>query len=76
MTKSLNRLPMVQLTTAALIGFAVASEEKSPSFVIPEKTEVLTDRYCLDCHNEDEQKGDIRLDSPGKPAFTSMTLSK
>ncbi|MEM7395454.1 MAG: c-type cytochrome domain-containing protein, partial [Verrucomicrobiota bacterium] len=27
-----------------------------------ERTWALLDRYCLACHDEDTQKGDIRLD--------------
>lgn len=62
MTKSLNRLPIVQLASAALIGFATASEEKAPNFVIPEETQILLENHCFDCHDDIEQKGDIRLD--------------
>jgi hypothetical protein len=51
------------MTTAALIGFAAASEEKASSFAIPEETRILLEHHCFDCHDGDEQKGDIRLDN-------------
>lgn len=45
---------------------SVSAEEKSNSahvFEIPEKAEVILDRYCFNCHDEDMQKGNIQLDS-------------
>jgi hypothetical protein len=63
MNQSHTRLPMVRLTTAVLIGFAAASEEKASRFVIPEETQILLENHCLDCHDDIEQKGDIRLDN-------------
>ncbi len=53
------------LLQICLIG-SVAAEVKSSSaatFKIPEKTEVILDRYCFACHDEDMQKGNIRLDN-------------
>lgn len=45
---------------------SVAAEVKSSSvhaFVIPGKAEAILDRYCYNCHDEDTQKGDIRMDN-------------
>ncbi len=53
---------MVLLSTI-LIGFAAASEKNTSHFVVPEETQILLERHCLDCHDDIEQKGDIRLDN-------------
>ncbi len=45
------------LTTCSLAAAALAS----PLTLTPQVTELL-DNYCYDCHDEDTQKGDIRLD--------------
>jgi hypothetical protein len=45
---------------------ASAADEKSNlerAFQIPEKTDALLEHYCLTCHDEESQKGDIRLDN-------------
>lgn len=33
------------------------------AFQIPEKTQILLENHCFDCHDDIEQKGDIRLDN-------------
>ena len=40
-------------------------------FLIPEKTDAIFNRYCHSCHDEDTQKGDIRLDN-----LTDIEFSK
>ncbi len=42
---------------------AAEATHAAPTFRLPEKTDALLDRYCYRCHDEDEQKGDIRLDN-------------
>lgn len=37
-------------------------ESPSPEFAVPEKVDILMSNYCYSCHDEDVQKGDIRLD--------------
>jgi len=63
MIKSIKCLLMMQLTVAVLIGYVAASEEKAANFVIPEQTQILLENHCFDCHDDIEQKGDIRLDN-------------
>jgi hypothetical protein len=46
----------------SILGIASA-EEKTSRFVIPEETQILLENHCFDCHDEIEQKGDIRLDN-------------
>ncbi|MFT7173938.1 MAG: hypothetical protein ACI9NQ_002167 [Paracoccaceae bacterium] len=48
------------LTTCSLIAMASASP-----ITIPAKVTDLLDNYCYDCHDEDTQKGDLRLDQLG-----------
>jgi hypothetical protein len=51
---------------ACITDLAPASDGKaSPvgAFLMPGETDVLLDRYCYTCHDEDTQKGDIRLDN-------------
>ena len=43
-----------------------ASAEKAKSghvFALSDKSEVILDHYCFNCHDEDTQKGNIRLDN-------------
>jgi hypothetical protein len=52
--------------SACLLESAAASDEMadpSHTFRIPGETDILLDRYCYSCHDEDMQKGDIRLDN-------------
>jgi hypothetical protein len=64
-----NRLIAAILTAAVQCCWilpATASDEKKTAalpFELPRETEVLLDRYCFTCHDEDTQKGDIRLDN-------------
>ncbi len=51
------------LLATRVIGFAAAAEENASRFVLPEETQILLERHCFDCHDDSEQKGDIRLDN-------------
>jgi hypothetical protein len=48
----------IALSTCFTISAAIPG-----NFKIPEKTDTLLDQYCYSCHDEDSQKGDIRLDN-------------
>lgn len=57
---------MTIILQSCWIGSATASDKNAPAalpFQLPKETEALLDRYCLTCHDEDTQKGDIRLDN-------------
>ncbi len=59
---------------SCIVEPAVAADEKTgpaSAFLIPAETDVLLDRHCYSCHDEETQKGDIRLDS-----LTTMESSK
>ena len=49
---------------ASAVGSA-AGPDAGPAgaFQLPEETDVLLDRYCYSCHDEETQKGDTRLDN-------------
>ncbi|MFT7304384.1 MAG: hypothetical protein ACI8UZ_003240 [Akkermansiaceae bacterium] len=52
-----------------LIECAAASDKDAiadPVFRVSEETNDLLDNYCYNCHDEDTQKGDIRLDNLGE----------
>lgn len=52
--------------SACLLGSAATSDQKGDSatpFEVPEETQILLENHCLDCHDDIEQKGDIRLDN-------------
>ena len=54
------------ILSTCMSSFAATSDEKPgapPAFHISGETEALLDRYCFNCHDEDEQKGDTRLDN-------------
>ena len=56
---------------ATMIWFTVggpAAAADSHSAVSP-KAGVLLETYCMDCHGEDSQKGDVRLDNLGGMAL-------
>ena len=52
-------LPIVAMGAGAAFG---ESTPESHPFQLPEAAEALLDRYCYNCHDEDSQKGDTRLD--------------
>lgn len=66
------RLPVkaiVAILSACLASFTAAdSEAAAPatSFQVPPKTEALLARFCYDCHDEEIEKGGIRLDALGE----------
>ena len=39
-----------------------SAAEQAPQFAVPPQTDELLDIYCFSCHDEDTQKGDLRLD--------------
>ncbi len=44
------------------VGTPILSAAPAP-FQVPEKTAALLEQYCLDCHEDGTEKGDIRLDN-------------
>ena len=52
-------LPIVAIGSGA--AFSETSGHSHP-FELPAATEALLDRYCYNCHDEETQKGDTRLD--------------
>lgn len=65
---TLRRLAAVFTATfsACILGSSAASDQKVDSarpFEVPKETQILLENHCLDCHGEDEQKGNIRLDN-------------
>ena len=67
----MRRSQLIATVCTALLNYCtiecvVASEEKTaahPAFQVSQEAETILDRYCYHCHDEDEQKGDIRLDN-------------
>jgi hypothetical protein len=63
-------LPITAIFTATfsacILESAAASDGKadpSHTFQISEETQILLENHCLDCHDDIEHKGDIRLDN-------------
>jgi hypothetical protein len=59
-------LRIAAIISAGFLGSAAAADEKGDSakpFEVPEETRILLENHCLDCHDDIEQKGDIRLDN-------------
>ena len=56
---------VIASTPACLAEPATADGKASPvaPFRISNESEALLERYCLTCHDEESQKGDIRLDN-------------
>jgi hypothetical protein len=50
--------PALLLSTSAALANA-----EGPVFKLPGKVDELLDQYCYSCHDEDVQKGDLRLDN-------------
>ena len=48
---------------AAILLLCFTGVMAAPAPLVPAETEELLDRYCYRCHDEDTQKGDIRLDN-------------
>ena len=54
------------LLNICLIEWAAASADKTKpeiTFQVSDNVEAILDKRCYFCHDEDEQKGDIRLDN-------------
>jgi hypothetical protein len=54
------------ILNTGIAGLAAASDEKPgtpPAFRISGETEALLARYCYNCHDDEDQNGDIRLDN-------------
>jgi cytochrome c553 len=49
------------LVSSVAVHVATAAEKVSPFVVSPKAAELL-ESYCFSCHDEETQKGDIRLD--------------
>lgn len=66
--------PGFSVVLLASLTAAASAEENSAQaheFKLPEQAEVILDRYCFNCHDEDMQKGNIRLDN-----LTELDTSK
>ena len=55
------QLLLVILVSSVAVHVATAAEKVSPFVVSPKVSELLKS-YCFSCHDEETQKGDIRLD--------------
>jgi len=56
------------ILSTGITELAAAPDEKTTpahAFRISEETDALLDNYCYTCHDEETQKGDIRLDNLG-----------
>ena len=51
------------ILTVALLGSLVSSASAGDAFLVDSRVKPLLEKYCFKCHDEDEQKGDIRLDA-------------
>ena len=52
------------LASSGFVAFATAlsaGDEAAP-IVVPDHVDLVLDSYCFSCHDEDRQKGDLRLD--------------
>lgn len=66
MTKAhLTAATFTAVLHASMLESALAAEKTPPShqFKLKENSEEILDKYCFSCHEEDTQKGDIRLDN-------------
>jgi hypothetical protein len=60
MERALHSCSVIFLFVGASVAFAA---EKAIPFAMPAQVEDLMANYCLDCHDGDTQKGDIRFDN-------------
>jgi hypothetical protein len=60
MERALHSCSVIFLFVCASVAFAA---EKAIPFAMPAQVEDLMANYCLDCHDGDTQKGDIRFDN-------------
>ena len=47
---------------AIVLPFGSSAFAQNLSFQVPPRAGEILEQYCLDCHGEDTQKGEIRLD--------------
>ena len=69
------RVSCFAIMTSFMVGGPASAadslQEDSP------KARVLLETYCMDCHGEDSQKGDVRLDNlAGCPALLCTMLPR
>jgi hypothetical protein len=48
---------------AAIIFSASGAAETTPSTQVPKQSAALLEKYCIDCHEDGTEKGDVRLDN-------------
>jgi hypothetical protein len=60
MDRALHTCSVIFWVTSASVAFAAG---KATPFAMPAQLEDLTANYCLDCHDGEVQKGDIRFDN-------------
>jgi len=48
------------------LGFTAAEAKAPPKFLVPSQILKLLDRHCFSCHDEETQKGEVRLDHLGE----------
>lgn len=64
------RLPILSFAAGVLtLGSAAAAE--NPAFSIHPRAGEILEKYCYDCHDEDTQKGDLRLDNLGELSLST-----
>lgn len=59
-------IAVLHISAIGTAAAANAATSPAPPFLLAEKTNTLLDTYCYSCHDEDTQKGDIRLDNLAK----------
>lgn len=69
------RLPILSFAAGVLtLGSAAAAE--NPAFSVHPRAGEILEQYCYDCHDEDTQKGDIRLDNLGELPLSTRPIPK
>ena len=59
-----HSLHLRSLAAALLLSTSAAlANPEGPAFKLPGDVDELLDQYCYSCHDEDVQKGDLRLDT-------------
>ena len=66
---------MKRLLPILLFGFPTSAVLAADDLVVPEPVIALLDRHCLECHDADSEKGNIRLDDlPSLPLAKRVEL--
>ncbi|MFT5124199.1 MAG: hypothetical protein ACI97B_002834 [Verrucomicrobiales bacterium] len=57
-----SRLTISYVLLSLAVGAAIDASQERPDFILSPQAETLMESYCFTCHDDETQKGEVRLD--------------